>query len=112
MYAKTSSRSTVYVGVFVLFWVGLGIWGYWHKTVTDRELKAKADWQRIQNGYAGHNSNTIPPAGAPTPLPRMGSLNDEQMKRLNEETEKFKAGMKPQPMPSISVPTPLRRPDL
>lgn len=104
------SKSTLYVLLFALALIGLGVWGYLHKKESDRELAQKAEWFRRQNDYAGHDISTIPPAGAPTPSPRQMLYNDEQMKRINEAMEKTRMDIQPRPMPSIAVPTPIRVP--
>jgi hypothetical protein len=90
--------------------IGFGVWGYHYKKESDRQLAQKAEWVRRQNDYAGHDSSTIPPPGAPTPSPRQLLYNEEQMKRLNETMEKTKMDIQPRAMPSISVPTPIRVP--
>jgi hypothetical protein len=104
------SKSTLCVVLFSLALIGFGVWGYYYKKESDRELAQKAEWVRRQNDYAGHDSSTIPPPGAPTPSPRQLLYNDEQMKRLNETMEKTKMDIQPRAMPSISVPTPIRVP--
>ena len=104
------SKSTLYVCLFCLALIGFGVWGYFYKKASDRELAQKAEWFRRQNDYAGHDMSTIPPAGAPTPSPRQMLYNEEQMKRINEAMEKTKKDLQPRAMPSISVPTPIRVP--
>jgi hypothetical protein len=100
------SKSTLYVCLFSLALIGFGVWGYYYKKASDRELAQKAEWFRRQNDFAGHNS-TIPPAGAPT---RQLLHKDEQMKRMKEAMEKTRMDLQPRAMPPISVPTPIRVP--
>jgi hypothetical protein len=85
------SKSTVYVFLFAFALAGLGVWGYFHKQATDRELAEKAEFVRRQNDYAGHDISTIPPAGAPSPTPHVARF-DEQ-KGYKEAMEKSKEQM-------------------
>ena len=112
------SRSTLYVCLFSLALIGLGIWGYHYKRESDRELAQKAEFVRRQNDYAGHDINTIPPAGAPTPAPQISRI--DQMKGYNEAMEKSKKDMqsytdmiksRDEVLKNVPVPTPLRPPD-
>lgn len=48
----------------------------------------KAEFLRRQNNYAGHDINTIPPAGTATPAPQISRI--DQMKGHNEAMEKNK----------------------
>ena len=112
------SRSTIYVFLFAFALAGLGVWGYFHKQATDRELAAKAEFFRRQNDYAGHDINTIPPAGAPTPTPRVFRI--DQTEGYNEAMEKSQKQMqsytdmiksRDEMMKNLPIPTPIRPPD-
>ena len=82
--SPTISKSTVYVCLLVLFLGGLGVWGYWHKQGTDRELKEKAEWMRRQNDYAGQGVNSGPAEGTSAPA------NAEQVKNAQRIMEEIK----------------------
>jgi hypothetical protein len=80
-----SYKSTIYLGLFVLLLVGFGVWAYKYKTESDKELKAKAEFYGRQNDYAGHDVNTIPAPGAPTPTPQpYRAIRPEDQKRMEE----------------------------
>lgn len=112
------SKSTLYVALFALAMSGFGVWGYMYKKNSDRELAQKAEWLRRQNDYAGHDINTIPPAGASTPTPQISRF--DQMKGYKEAMEKSKEQMqayqdmiksRDEVLKNVPVPTPWRRPD-
>ena len=105
------SKSTLYVFLFVLAVIAFGGWAYWYKTGSDRELKAKAEFYGRQN-YAGHNVNSIPPAGAATPAPAPRQLFDEDvMKKINQDNEKMRRAYQELQKPrNFPVPSPIVRP--
>ena len=102
------SKSTIYLLLFVLLLVAFGVWAYKYKKESDRELKAKAEFYGRQN-YAGHDVNTIPPPGAPTPSPQpYSAIRPEDRKRMEELREQLKTSQPFNPYQSrpVASPTP------
>jgi hypothetical protein len=91
------SKSTLYVGLFVMAAIGFGGWAYWYKTGSDRELKAKAEFYGRQNAA---------PASTPRPL-----FDEQMIKKMNEDNEKMKRAYQEWQNPrNVPVPSPIVRP--
>jgi hypothetical protein len=112
------SKSTVYVFLFAFLFLGLGLWGFLYRRGVDRELAEKAKFMERQNNYAGHNINTIPPAGTETPTPGPARLDQtkgykEAMEKMNKDMQSYDDMRKAreQALKNIKVPPPLVRPD-
>ncbi len=112
------SKSTVYLILFVLALIGFGVWGYWYKTGSDRELAQKAEFLRRQNDYAGHDVSTIPPAGTATPAPQISRIDqtkgyNEAMEKMQQQTQSYADMRKAQPdaLKNVPIPSPIVPPD-
>jgi hypothetical protein len=112
------SKSTIYVFLFAFLFLGLGVWGFLYRRGVDRELAEKAKFLERQNNYAGHDINTIPPAGTETSAP--GPVRADQIRGFNEAVEKSKQTMQSyddmkkaekEALKNIKVPPPIARPD-
>jgi hypothetical protein len=112
------SESTVYGLLFVLVLAGLGVWGFLYRRGVDRELEEKGKFIRLQNDYAGHDINTITPAGTETPAQRPLRVDEwpgykEAMEKSKKTMESYNEMKKAeeQALKNIKVPTPIPPPD-